>query len=385
MSRSARLHVPGGVFHIISRCLNHAYLFDGALERARYLALLEAAARRNDARVLAWCVMSNHVHLVVRAGEAPLSRLMKRVNTGYARWKNIKERRIGPVFAGRYKAILVERETYLLELIRYVHLNPVRAGIVEHPDEDRWSSHRVYAGIEKKPVFLDTAFVLKDFGGTASERRQAYRTFIDDGLESTVRSPVFAGDEWLQLAKEAWRVTGRDVLVSDPIIGSQTWTEEVLAQVKARGKAKEKTPRAEARRDPKAPSPLLDDLVDLVCDVLDVPREVFDLRPKTRGASLARQLLVRIWVEDYRRTQLELARLLKVHAVLVSRWYAKAVERIAEQHDSLTEVRDRLPQLEAPVVLASGQQVLPHKGPVRSSFHIEVLDERAELLSEDDE
>ena len=110
MSRSARLHYPGGVFHIISRCVNREFLLEGAAERARYVSLLEAASLPTDARVLACCVMSNHVPLVVRAGEEPLARLMKRVNTGYALWKNKRNRRLGPLFAGRYKALLVEHE-----------------------------------------------------------------------------------------------------------------------------------------------------------------------------------------------------------------------------------------------------------------------------------
>ena len=84
MSRSARLNYPGGVFHLISRCLNRQSLLDGQTERADYLSLLGQASQYTDARVLAWCVMSNHVHLVVRAGDEPLSRLMRRVHTGRA-------------------------------------------------------------------------------------------------------------------------------------------------------------------------------------------------------------------------------------------------------------------------------------------------------------
>jgi hypothetical protein len=94
---------------------------------------------------------------------------------------------------------------------------------------------------------------------------------------------------------------------------------------------------------------------------------------------------VRIWIEDYRRTQVELSRLLKVQRALVSRWYSRAVERIAEQHDVVSEVRRRLPEIEAPVVLTSGQRVVPQKDALRSTYHVEVLDERNELLPEDPE
>ena len=383
MSRSARLHFPGGVFHVISRCLNREYLLHGAEERMRYLLMLEMASRRTDAQVLAWCVMSNHVHLVVRAGEEPLSQLMKRVNTGYARWKNMRDRRLGPLFAERYKAILVEQETYLLELIRYVHLNPIRAGLVDHPDDDHWSSHRVYAGLDPKPAWLDTHFVLQDFGKTNAEHVKAYRAFIDDGLESTARSPVFSGTEWSEVAREAWRTAGADLSVSDPIVGSDDWTAGILKELRAKAKEEETGGNLADRRggaERRTERPTLDALVKLICDVLDVDDAVFELRPKTRGARFARQVLTRIWIEDYRRTQLELSRLMKVHRVLVSRWYSRAVERIAEQHDAVNEVRRRLPEIEAPLVLSSGQRVVPQKEAMRSSFRVEVVDERTELV-----
>ena len=181
---------------------------------------------------------------------------------------------------------------------------------------------------------------------------------------------------------------GIDVSVSDPIVGSEEWTEGILKELRAKVKEEETGAdqgtgerRVERRRE----RPTLDALVDLICDVLDVDDAVFELRPKTRGARFARQVLTRIWIEDYRRTQLELSRLMKVHRVLVSRWYSRAVERIAEQHDAVSEVRRRLPEIEAPLELTSGQRVVPQKEAVRSSFHVEVIDERTELVSDEAE
>ena len=99
MPRSARIHAPGHVFHIISRCMNREYLLEGPDARKRYLGLLAKGLRQTDASVLAWCLMSNHVHLVVRSGDDPLWRLLKRVHVGYAVWRNRRSRRLGPVFA----------------------------------------------------------------------------------------------------------------------------------------------------------------------------------------------------------------------------------------------------------------------------------------------
>ena len=175
MPRQARIYFPGGIFHVISRCLNREYLLDGATEREYYLGLLERAQRHTDARVLAWCIMSNHVHLIVRAGEDPLGRLMKAVHAGYAVWKNHRARRIGPVLAERYKTVLVEQDAHMLEVVRYIHLNPVRADVVKHPDEDDWSSHRIYAGLSKAPHWLDTGFILSQFADAPIEARRQYR------------------------------------------------------------------------------------------------------------------------------------------------------------------------------------------------------------------
>jgi putative transposase len=169
MPRAARLHYPGGIFHIVSRCLNREYLLDGETERAYYIALLGRVLSRTDHRVLAWCLMSNHVHLVVEAGEAPLARLMKPLHTGYAVWKNTQDGRLGPVFAERYRSILVERDAHLDELVRYVHLNPVRAGVVTSPEASRWTSHRAYLGADPCPVWLDIRVVLSRFARDAKE------------------------------------------------------------------------------------------------------------------------------------------------------------------------------------------------------------------------
>jgi REP element-mobilizing transposase RayT len=115
--------------------------------RGRYLELLERAVGRTDARLLAYCLMSNHVHLVVVQGREPLERLVKPVHTGFAGWINAGRRKAqGPVFAGRPRVVVVEQDAYLLQLVRYVHNNPVRAGVVRHARSSDWSSLRAYVG-----------------------------------------------------------------------------------------------------------------------------------------------------------------------------------------------------------------------------------------------
>ena len=382
MARSARLYFPGGIFHIISRCLNRDYLLEGDAERERYRGMLELANRRSDARVLAWCIMSNHVHLVLRAGDEALSGFMRRVNTGYAQWKNRCDGRLGPVFAERYKAILVEKDEYLLELVRYVHLNPVRAGVVAHPDGETWSSHRCYAGLERSPAWLDASVAMEMLGKTRQQQREAYRTFIEDGLDEPRRSPHLSGDGWVEAARTVRESLGAKVSVSDAIVGSEDWTAEVLRHVKGdRVEESHYVTPADKRRSAR---PLLDNLVDLTCDVVGVERIAFDLHPKRRSSALARKLVSRVWVEDYGRTQLELARLLKTSPSQVSRWRAQALERYDEHHDLLSDLRARLPEVEGALELTSGGRVEPRRGSQRTTYNVELLREENVVVHERD-
>ena len=122
MPRHARLHYPGGIYHLISRFVNRSYLIKTDEDRNQYLRLLGNASGKSDAIILGYCLMSSHVHLVVRAGSDSLEGLMKSVNAGFAGWINRRsKRRKGPVFMERYKSILVDEEAYLVELVRYVH------------------------------------------------------------------------------------------------------------------------------------------------------------------------------------------------------------------------------------------------------------------------
>ena len=154
-------------------------MIDGPRDRSKYLGLVGETLERCDVVVLAWCLMSNHVHLVVRAGKDPLEKFMKPVNTGYAVWKNKRCGRLGPLFAGRYSSILVEEETYLLELIRYVHNNPVRAGVVSRPELSGWSSHQAYMGLENTHEWLNIGLVLEHFSKEPERALRAFGEFVN--------------------------------------------------------------------------------------------------------------------------------------------------------------------------------------------------------------
>lgn len=181
MARKPRLHLPGGLYHVMLRGNGGQDIFFAAADRARFLELLEEGVERFGHRVHGFCLMTNHVHLVLQAGAAPLSRAMQNLSFRHTRYVNAREKRIGHLFQGRYKALLVDAERYLLELVRYVHLNPLRAGLVDHPAAWPWSGHRAYLGEAALP-WLTTDRVLGRFGGRLATARAAYRDFVAAGL-----------------------------------------------------------------------------------------------------------------------------------------------------------------------------------------------------------
>lgn len=375
MPRTARLHVPGGLFHIISRAIDRHYLFDGPAERARYLELLTRAMGHSDARVFAWCVMSNHIHLVVQAGEQPLGRFMKALHVGYVNWKNRRDGRLGPLFADRYKAILVDRDEYLLELVRYVHLNPVRAGVVEAPEHSGWSSHRAYLGLEKPPAWLRSSEVLERFGPDPGQARQAFAAFVADGIGDE-RSPLLSGDGYRELARFTTPMFGDGKRPSDAIVGSEAFvaeTMERLQTVSRSVKVRTRTARAKVR-------PAAERLADLVCSVLDVEPVAFDAAPKARGPARARQLLAHVWVDVYRGRRIDLARALGVRSEQVTRWHHRYLERANELHDDAQAVEGLLGPLEERITReqATLERAAPGLGTTprgRVSVNVEVGDE----------
>ena len=191
MARKPRIHLSGGLYHIIFRGNGGQDVFLTDADRYRFYLLLQEVTHRFGYRVHAFCLMTNHIHLVLQVGDIPLSRGMQNLSFRYTRWMNWREKRTGHLFQGRYKAVLVDGESYLLELVRYVHLNPVRAGMVVSPEEYPWSGHRAYLGKEILP-WLTTDWVLTQFEKSLSKAQAAYQAFVLDGLDEE-RRPEFHG------------------------------------------------------------------------------------------------------------------------------------------------------------------------------------------------
>jgi REP element-mobilizing transposase RayT len=217
MPRKARIDAPGALHHIIVRGIEGRQIFSDDQDRDNFVERLGDIVTETQTGCFAWALIPNHAHILLRTGQTPLATVMRRLLTGYAISYNRRHRRHGHLFQNRYKSILCQEDTYLLELVRYIHLNPLRAKIVKTlTDSDKfpYCGHSALMGKIKRN-FQDTDYILRLFGEKVSGARKAYRIYVKKGI---------AQRYWLQaqgydLGKITIRVAS--VLGIDP---EQVWT-----------------------------------------------------------------------------------------------------------------------------------------------------------------
>jgi putative transposase len=190
MPRKPRIHFPGAVYHVILRGNAGQPVFFDDRDRYRLYLILQYAVDRFGCRIHGFCLMTNHIHLVMQVGDISLSRIMQNISLRYTKWINFCRSRTGHLFQGRYKAILIDADSYLLELVRYVHLNPVRAGMAGLPEDHPWSGHRAYLGIEYLP-WLTTDWLLSMLGDRTDIARKRYLEFVAEAISETTRRGEF--------------------------------------------------------------------------------------------------------------------------------------------------------------------------------------------------
>ena len=178
MSRPLRVEYENAFYHVISRGHRRENIFRNDGDRNKFLNKLSIAAERLQLKIHAYVLMSNHYHLLIETPQANITKAMHDINAGYSNWYRTKYRLIGSIFQGRYKAIVVEKDEYLLVLSAYIHLNPVRAGIVKNPEEYIWSSYGSYIGKNRPPSFLYISEILAEF-----KNRSAYRQYVVGFME----------------------------------------------------------------------------------------------------------------------------------------------------------------------------------------------------------
>jgi len=181
MPRKPRVEYSGAFYHVIARGNQRRRIFRDDGDRHFYLERLELYRKRYGFILYAYVLMSNHAHLLIETKQTPLSKIMQGLQLTYTQYFNRRYRTVGHLFQGRYKAILCDREAYLLELVRYLHLNPARLRHPLDPWHYPWSSHRAYLG-KRSAVKVDTALVLSQFGRDPGRARQVYLRFIEEGV-----------------------------------------------------------------------------------------------------------------------------------------------------------------------------------------------------------
>ena len=181
MARPLRLEFRGALYHVTSRGDGQEAIYKDDTDRERCLEVLASTVRRFNWRVHAGCLMGNHYHLLVETPEANLAHGMRHFNGVYTQRFNRRHGRVGHVYQGRYKAILVQKDSHLLELARYIVLNPLRAHMVRRVQDWPWSSYRATAGLTEAPDWLDTDWILSAFGQRKSRAQERYRAFVAEG------------------------------------------------------------------------------------------------------------------------------------------------------------------------------------------------------------
>ncbi len=199
MARPLRLEFAGALYHLTARGNAQQPIYRDDTDRGRFLAIIAHTVDRYAWLVHAYCLMDNHYHLLIETPKPTLARGMRHLNGTYTQAFNRRHQRVGHLFQGRYKAILVEREPYLLELCRYVVLNPVRARACQRPEQWRWSSYRATAGLESTPSWLTRAWVLAQFGTRERDAQAQYRAFVRAGATQrpweALRGQIYLGSE----------------------------------------------------------------------------------------------------------------------------------------------------------------------------------------------
>ncbi len=287
MGRRPRILLAGGIYHVYNRVSRGAHVFRDEDEADRFEVLLASTKKRDDFQILAWCLMSNHYHLAVRMGEVSLSRSMRFIQHRFAQSHNGRNRVFGPFWQGRYRSKFVEDEEYLRQLIAYIHLNPVSAGIVKEAANYRWCGHREVVGKAVGRRLVDVDETLLVFDGERRKAFAGYRSAMSAAFEEDWRGEGPGRLPWWRVGRPPKSDGGEEIIVDPtrPRIGM-----DGLSNVSMR-------PRME-----------LEDFLERGAEAVEIP--VSDIEGRKRGASIVegREILAWLGVELYGFTVKEIRR-----------------------------------------------------------------------------
>ena len=316
MPRKARIDAPGAVQHIIVRGIERKKIFRNDADRSNFLARLSTIVSETRTTCYGWALIPSHAHLLLRTGTIPIATVMRRLLTGYAVSFNLKYQRHGQLFQNRYKSILCQEDRYLKELVRYIHLNPLRANLasdLKALDRYRWCGHSAIMG-KTACDWQNIEYVLKLFGNKISSARRNYRVFVSKGIAEGKRSDLTGGGlirslgGWQQV--KALRRIGIRFKCDERILGDSEFVEQVL---------KEAEDRLERRYALEAKGYDFDHVIERVAQVLNMNVSDVLKRSKDPQTVKARSLLC-FWANrELGMTTVEISHRLKVSQSAVSR------------------------------------------------------------------
>ena len=320
MPRQARLDSPGTLHHVIVRGIEGRNIVEDNNDRTNMISRMGTLAEETKTDIYAWALMSDHMHILIKSGSHGLSKFMRRLLTGYAITFNMRHKRHGHVFQNRYKSIVCDEDNYFKELVRYIHLNPIRAGTVKDiPSLNKypWCGHSTVMGKESLE-WHNTNYVLSWFGTFRNESIKNYIKYIEDGISEGRRDDLVGGGlirtlgRWSQVISS--RKSNDNVLYDTRILGKNEFVERVISE--ADDKIKNQV--SSNRRITDA-----NELIKEICKNKNV--NVAELKGGSRrgNASEVRAYLARLLPKYYGLTLAETARQLGVTTSAVSKIYSR--------------------------------------------------------------
>ncbi len=337
MSRTARLDIPGLLQHVIVRGIEKRPIFLDDEDRTAFVERFSTLLVETGTQCYAWVLMTNHVHLLIVPQRDTLAHFMRRLLTGYVVTFNRRHRRVGHLFQNRYKSIVCEEETYLLQLVRYIHLNPLEPGLVqnlEELDHYPWSGHSVLMG-NLKLAGQETKEILWRFSRGQKKARELYRQFVADGIEQGRRDDLVGG---------GLRRSQGDVSSAEDV-------ESFDARVLGNGAFVERLRKQEGLQDKLAPAMSLSQLIGRVGTLLSVSPEAICRPSKARLPALARGLVCYLAVRKLKLKGIEVGEKLCLGPSGVSLAIRRG-ERLIAEHPEVVEQALALDQFCFPIKLS---------------------------------
>ena len=294
MPRRPRVLIEGAIYHVYNRFARGEGIFGDPEEAIAFVELLRTVKERDEFIVFAWCVMPNHYHIALRSSSVPLPRTMQFLQGRFSRDFNRRWRRTGPLWQSRYKAKVIEDANYLSRVIQYIHLNPVRVGLAEEPSKYTFSGHRELMGKIKKPL-CDVDEALLCFGPTLKPARRSYSAALKHAMKDDGSTEEAGGLPWWTRDRELDLDEGRSFV---DVLGRSTGLER--------------------------PSLESGEFIKMACEILNVEVDQLASRRQDSATARLRRMVASLGIERWGQRAGELARVMRKHTVVVSRWVSEA-------------------------------------------------------------